>query len=147
MISTKISCVVEESDCLEVHELAESVRVSMLLDGGRVDEVVVLGLKKTKQLVLALNNAILAMEENKGNKTRRYSKPVQAEIERMKGHCKNQVALDLLKDVVSIAQYKMWGNESGDEKARDLIDEIHDGRHGSVEGLWVQVYKALGELE
>jgi hypothetical protein len=62
----------------------------------------------------------------------------------MKGYCKNQVALDLLKDVVSIAQYKMWGN---DEKARDLIDEIHDGRHGSVEGLWVQVYKALEELE
>jgi hypothetical protein len=61
MISTKISCIVEESDYLEVYELAEGVRVSVL-DGGLVGEVF-LDLKKTKQLVLALNNAILAMEE------------------------------------------------------------------------------------
>jgi len=70
MISTKISCIVEESDCLEVSELAEGVRVSVLdsyhskqlVDGGLVGEVF-LDLKKTKQLVLALNNAILVMEE------------------------------------------------------------------------------------
>ena len=63
MISTQISCVVEESDYLEVHELSSTVRVSVIGDGGLVDEVVVLDLKKTKQLVLALNNAVLAMEE------------------------------------------------------------------------------------
>jgi len=62
MISTKISCIVEESDCLEVSELAEGVRASVLVDGD-LSGVVYLDLKKTKQLVLALNNAVLAMEE------------------------------------------------------------------------------------
>jgi len=62
MINTEISCLVEESDCLEVSEIAGGVRASVLVDGD-LSGVVYLDLKKTKQLVLALNNAVLAMEE------------------------------------------------------------------------------------
>jgi hypothetical protein len=62
MIRTKVECTVVKGDWLEVSELPRgSVRVSVLGHWGATG--VYLDLKKTKQLVLALNNAILAMEE------------------------------------------------------------------------------------
>ncbi len=49
----------------------------------------------------------------------------------------------LIKDVAQIAKYFAWHNDEGNKKAHAIMDEIHNGKFGSSEGIWVQVGEVL----
>ena len=52
----------------------------------------------------------------------------------------------LLKDIKRIAMYYAWENDIGNKKAKALIDDIHKGKYGGREGVWVQAEDALNAL-
>lgn len=58
--------------------------------------------------------------------------------------------LQLLRDAIQIAEYLAWDiqlDTVGGKKALDIINEIHNRKYGSGEGLWVQTRKALDAIE
>jgi len=58
--------------------------------------------------------------------------------------------LQLLRDAIQCAQYLAWDmklDSVGGKKALEIMNELHDGKYGSGEGIWVQTGKALDALE
>ena len=49
----------------------------------------------------------------------------------------------LLRDVVEIAKYLAWQNDKGDKIAQEIMNDIHNGKYGNQEGVWVQSEKAI----
>ena len=52
----------------------------------------------------------------------------------------------LLANVVQIAKYLAWQNDVGDKLAEKIISEIHAGKYGDKQGLWVQVDNAMNQI-
>jgi len=55
--------------------------------------------------------------------------------------------IDLIKDVVQICKYLRYYDEVGNEKAEEIISEIHNKKYESSEGIWVQVEKSIKRIE
>lgn len=55
--------------------------------------------------------------------------------------------LDFIRDVGSIAKLTLWNTANGNILAQEIIAEIHKGRYGSKEGIWVQFNDLLERLE
>lgn len=51
------------------------------------------------------------------------------------------------RDVFEIAKYLCWFSDVGNEKAREIIHEIHEGKYGSHQGIWIQYGNLLDEIE
>lgn len=55
--------------------------------------------------------------------------------------------INLIEDVIQICKYLAWQNNTGDEKANQIIKKIHEGKYNSYEGIWPQTEKALNKIK
>ena len=58
-----------------------------------------------------------------------------------------EVATKRIRQVVEYGKYKSWNNEVGEQRAKSIIDDFHNGFYGSKNGMWVQVNEAVELLE
>lgn len=61
-------------------------------------------------------------------------------------HTTHKKEENLLADILEVAKYLYWNNEVGDTKASVIINDIHNGKYGSREGVWIQAEKALDDM-
>jgi len=54
--------------------------------------------------------------------------------------------MSLIEEVVIIAKYLMFDGDPGRERVKAITDEIHNGKYGSRDSLWVQVDRALAGI-
>lgn len=59
---------------------------------------------------------------------------------------KNLTAMRLIEDVVQIAKWYSWGDKIGRSSAKNMLNDIHGGKYGSVAGAWVQAENAMNVL-
>jgi len=53
----------------------------------------------------------------------------------------------LIEDVIYIAKYKLWNTTVGDERAMEIIYDIHNGKYdGKDYGIWPQVEEAWNRI-
>lgn len=55
-------------------------------------------------------------------------------------------AVAILKDVISVAKYFAWDSEKGGERAREIMDKIHNGESRDIGGIWPQAEAAIETL-
>jgi len=53
----------------------------------------------------------------------------------------------LLRDLLFIYDRLYWDTDEGRKLAQERINEIHNGKHGSKEGCYVQFSNAINSLE
>lgn len=92
---------------------------------GKVSES--LGFNKTVEIVKEVNDAL--------------RKPV------VSGSISLEVATKRIRQVVEYSKYKSWNNEVGEQRAKYIMDDFHNGFYGSKNGMWVQVNEAVELLE
>ena len=55
--------------------------------------------------------------------------------------------LKIIEDVIQLAKYKCWDTNNGDTLAHQIMEDIHKGKYGKKDGIWVQVADTMQRLK
>ena len=58
-----------------------------------------------------------------------------------------EIATKRLRACVEFGKYKAWNSVVGEQKAKSIADDFHNGLYGSGCGMWVQANEAIELLE
>lgn len=53
----------------------------------------------------------------------------------------------IIRQLYFFASYKAWNSNVGDKKALEITEDFHNGVYGDKQGFFVQVNKAVEEIE